>query len=268
MWGPEPSSNFIWLPFPAEAAEPGTCCDLSCVTSSTGTHLLPLTPLGLSFLVRNGDADIRRLMLIKCLFCVYQQLQAWAGLGLSQWEQGPHLATEFSHFLTLSDRSLLQDTCYGPSLSSAWGAALCTLSWFPLLISQPPPAHPAAQWSGWPAGLCPSAERPASLDIPSCLGSCCALEPSSGIPVREGRRGASGSALQHWTVAKVVLLCDPLLPNLRAWGLPSMAGYLAGVHRCPGTGVCSRQSLSWNPMDPLALTPIMGSRYFSSSEDG
>lgn len=78
-------------------------------------------------------------MLIKCLFCVYLQLQAWAGLGLGQWEWDPHLATEFSHFLTLSDWSLFRDTCYGPSLSSAWGAALCTLL-FPLLISHPPPA--------------------------------------------------------------------------------------------------------------------------------
>lgn len=190
-------------------------------------------------------------MLIKCLFCVYQQLQAWAGLGLSQWEQGPHLATEFSHFLTLSDRSLLQDTCYGPSLSSAWGAALCTLSWFPCSSPNLPQPHPAAQWSGWPAGLCPSAERPASLDIPSCLGSCCALEPSSGIPVQRRKEGHSGSACSTGLLPRWSCCVTPSSRISRAWGLPSMAGYLAGCTAALGLGVvCSQQSLSWNPGSP------------------
>lgn len=37
----------------------------------------------------------------------------------------------------------------------------------------------------------------------------------------------------------------------RAWGLPSMAGYLAGCTAALGLGVvCSQQSLSWNPGSP------------------
>lgn len=155
-------------------------------------------------------------------------------LGAGQWEQGPHLATGIQSLPHTVRWSLLQDTCYGPSVSSAWGQ--------PYAHSLGSPAHlptspsPTQQPSGQAGQLvCVPLLRPASLDIPSCLGSCCASSPAPGIPVQRRKEGIVGQ-LAALDCCQVVLLYDPLLPNLQGWGLPSMAGYLAGCTAALGLG--------------------------------
>ncbi|XP_059997977.1 uncharacterized protein LOC132515629 [Lagenorhynchus albirostris] len=65
-WGPD-----VHCCVQTERAEPGTCCDLGCVTSSTGTSHTHCLTAGPQFSgLRNGDADIKRIL------CAHQQTQA------------------------------------------------------------------------------------------------------------------------------------------------------------------------------------------------
>lgn len=205
-------------------------------------------------------------MLIKCLFCVYQQLQARQGWV---WSSGSRVLTSPLNSVTSSHCQIgpsFRTLAMAHSLSSAWGQ--------PYAHSLGSPAHlpaspsPTQQPSGQAGQLVCVPLLRDQLHWTYLLAWAAAVpsRPSSGIPVQRRKEGHSGSACS-----------TGLLPRWSCCVTPSSRISGHGVFqawqdtwlgaRCPKDWgwSASQQSLSCDPGSPGISC---GSRCFSSSEDG